>query len=105
MGDIVLFDRRNGRYALHRVIVRGKRGFVMAGDNQWHFERDLHYDQVVGVVESIHRDGRYVSTRNLLLKIYSWAVTLLTFPRIYGYKTIRYLLRPFRPGSQQKGTS
>ena len=30
-GDIVLFDRLNGRYALHRVIRVGKNGFTMAG--------------------------------------------------------------------------
>ena len=105
-GDIVLFDRRNGRYALHRVIHAGKRGFDMAGDNQWHMERDLPYEQIVGVVERICRNGRWVSSKNILMKIYSWGVTLLTVPRIYLRQAIRVLVKPFRRDKtlRQKGT-
>ncbi len=95
-GDIVLFDRRNGRYALHRVIRRGKRGFTMAGDNQWHMEHNLPYDQVVGVVTVIVRNGRRVSRNNLSLKIYTWTVTFLAFPRIYLQKAVGKLVEPFR---------
>ncbi len=57
-GDIVLFGRRNGRYALHRVIFKGRKGFVMAGDNQLHLERNLPYSQIIGVVSAIERDGK-----------------------------------------------
>lgn len=87
-GDIVLFDRRNGRYALHRVIRKGKTGFTMAGDNQWHMEKDLPYDQILGVVSWIQRDGRMLSCRNLALRIYTFLVTGLAFPRIYLWRAI-----------------
>ena len=95
-GDIVMFDRKNGRYALHRVIRRGKNGFTMAGDNQWHYETDLSYEGIVGVVSLIDRNGRLIPRENFFLKIYSFWVTLLTFPRIKGWKVLRKLLRPFR---------
>lgn len=92
-GDIVLFDRRNGRYALHRVIRMGEIGFTMAGDNQWHFERNLPYDQVVGVMSVIIRNGREISAGNFFIKIYAQAVRLFTMPRIYLYKAIRSVIR------------
>ena len=95
-GDIVLFDRRNGRYALHRVIFKGKHGFVMAGDNQWHFEKNLPYSQIVGVVDEIDRDGRRIASRNIFVKMYGLLVTGLTFPRIYLRKGVSRLARLFR---------
>ncbi len=87
-GDIVLFDRQNGRYALHRVIRKGKEGFTMAGDNQWYMENGLPYNQIIGVVSQIERDGKWIPCTNVWLRIYSRTVTLLTFPRIYLWKII-----------------
>lgn len=104
-GDIVLFDRRSGRYALHRVICKGRQGFTMAGDNQWHMERNLPYDQIVGVVAGIHRNDRFIPCDKLSVKLYAWAVTLLAVPRIYLRQMIRLLLKPFRRDktSRQEG--
>jgi hypothetical protein len=87
-GDIVLFDRKNGRYALHRVIRKGKTGFSMAGDNQWYMERDLPYDQIIGVVSSIQRKGKRIPCDRFFLRVYSMTVTLLTRPRIYIRKAV-----------------
>lgn len=89
-GDIVLFDRMNGRYALHRVIRMGKTGFSMAGDNQWHLEKELSYDQIIGVVSRIHRGGKDIPCTHAGLRLYTWAVTRLAEPRIRIWKTIRY---------------
>ena len=88
-GDIVLFDRLNGRYALHRVIRKGKDGFTMAGDNQWFFERDLPYNQIAGVVTNINRKGRIISCEKKSMQIYARAVVMLTMPRIYLYRLVR----------------
>ena len=106
-GDIVLIDRRDGRYALHRVIRKGANGFVMAGDHQWHFETNLPYDQIIGVVVSIDRNGRNLSCKNFFIKSYALTVTALTFPRIYLWKMFRILCRPCRniQHSWQKGTT
>ncbi len=107
VGDIVLFDRRDRRYALHRVIWKRRHGFVMAGDHQWHFEKDLPYDQILGTVVSIDRNGRRLSCKNVFIKGYALTVTALTFPRIYLWKLVRILCRPFRnrQPSGQKGTT
>ena len=103
LGDIVLFDRLNGRYALHRVVHKGEKGFTMAGDNQWFMERGLSYEQVVGVVSAIVRKGKRISAENLFMKIYALALTCLTFPRIYLWKVVRPVANLFRRhGNRQK---
>ena len=102
-GDIVLFDRRNGRYALHRVIRTAETGFTMAGDHQWHIEPDLPKDQVVGVVTAIDRGGRRIACTNLFLKIYSQALTFLTLPRINLRKAVGKLIGPLRRSCKPPG--
>ena len=100
-GDIVLFDRKSGRYALHRVIRKQKNGFTMAGDNQHYYETDLPYEQVVGVVSAIERNGKRIERENILLKMYAFTVTAFVFPRIYIWKAVQKLLKPFRHSGNQ----
>ncbi|MBR3494224.1 MAG: S24/S26 family peptidase [Clostridia bacterium] len=95
-GDIVLFDRRNGRYALHRVIrIQGDR-FTMAGDNQWYLDRDLPLNQVVGVVRWVDRGGRKISCEKFFMKMYARVVTALSVPRINIRRAVGWLVKPFR---------
>jgi len=103
-GDVVLFDRQNGRYALHRVIGTGKRGFTMMGDNQRHIERNLPYDQVVGVVRALYRDDQYISTETFFWKKFSFAARLSAYPRMYIWTAARGLwrvLKRFRTGAKK----
>lgn len=92
-GDVVLFDRRNGRYALHRVIRVDGESFTMMGDNQWHMEHDLPCAQVMGVVSELHRNGRRIASDGCLNKIYAQLAIHLAWPRMYGYRGVRKLLR------------
>ncbi len=96
LGDIVLFDRKNGRYTLHRVVMKEKKGFSMAGDHQWHVERGLPYGQIMGVVSILDRNGRRIPCESFFLKFYAWTVTALTFPRIHLGKLVRKLIGLFR---------
>lgn len=102
-GDIVLFDRKNGRYALHRVIRKGETGFSMAGDNQWFMEDNLSYDQIIGVVSCIRRKGKSLSRDNFFLRAYSGMVTIMTRPRINLRKGIVQLGRLVRHKGKQTG--
>lgn len=99
-GDIVLYDRRNGRYALHRIIHKGKDSFTMAGDHQWHMEKGLSYDQIVGVVDMIYRDGKKISADDWLIKMYSGFVIMLAYPRIYGYQFLRKCMKVLHRGGK-----
>ena len=69
----------------------------MAGDNQWYFEDDLPYDQIIGVVKGIYRDGRYISCEKLHMKIYARMVAFFAVPRIVLRRLVKRLFRPFRP--------
>lgn len=95
-GDIVLFDRKNGRYALHRVVRKRMSGFDMAGDNQWHIERNLPYEQIVGVVIAIERKGHRLPRNSFFVKMYALTLTSLAIPRIYLWRLIKELAKMFR---------
>ena len=82
-GDIVLFDGKDDRYGLCRVIRKGKDSFTVAGDNRWHTEKDLSCDRILGVVSRIQRDGRFLSQRSLLMKFYTFLATWLAYPRVF----------------------
>ena len=80
-GDIVLYDRQNGRYALHRVIRTKAETFDMMGDHQWHMDRGLYYGQIVGTVILVERSGKSISAANPFLKAYAFLMCFTAFPR------------------------
>lgn len=65
-GDVVLFDRQCGRYALHRVIRMNGDTFSMSGDHQWHVEHGLPMNQIIGKVKTVRRNGRDMESNNKL---------------------------------------
>ena len=102
-GDIVLYDRHNGRFALHRVIWKGKTSFKMAGDNQYYIDKNLNYDQIVGVVSEIERKGKRISCNSFGLRLYSFWVIVITGPRIFFHKVAAKIKRIlFRSGGKAK---
>ncbi len=80
--DIVLHQRANGDYILHRVI--GKKGDILtiAGDNEIQKEKDVNVSCVIGKVVSFTRKGKCYNGSELWYKIYSRA-WLLIFPFRY----------------------
>ena len=82
VGDIVLYDRKNGRYALHRIVRKTKNGFSMAGDNQWHIENGLSYEQIVGVVVQILKDGKTVSCTKRAYRLHARVISACSVCRI-----------------------
>lgn len=101
LGDIVLYDRQNGRYALHRVVRKKRDSFTMVGDNQWYIDYNLSYNQIVGVVTAVERNGKRIARENVFMKLYSLMLTTAAFPRIYLWKAIQKLLKPFRHSGNQ----
>ena len=94
LGDIVLYDRQNGRYALHRVIGKSKSGFSMAGDNQYHIEKNMDYGQIIGVVSAVERGGKLKSFDSFGLRLYTFWVILISRPRIYIHRAGSKILHP-----------
>jgi len=95
-GDIVLFDRQNGRYALHRVVGKGNSCFSMAGDNQYNIEKNLSFDQIIGVASEIERNGKRISCDSMGIRLYSWWIIIVSWPKSLMYKAYAWIKRAFK---------
>lgn len=76
--DIVLYQRDNGDYVLHRIVNRSITigedldgcTYTMLGDNQFIKEHGIRRDQLIGVVTRFSRDGREHNIEELGYKLY-----------------------------------
>lgn len=60
-GDIILYKRATGQYVLHRIVKLSKDGsYVLCGDNQRAFEKNVRPEDVLFLVEAYERNGRTV---------------------------------------------
>lgn len=56
--DVVLYCQAVGRYVLHRIVGVGPAGYVILGDNCVAYERDVPFEDVLGILVSFVRDGK-----------------------------------------------
>lgn len=57
-GDVILYQRENGSYILHRVVKKPDgTSCVCCGDNQWREEK-VPLDRIVAVVTGFRRNGK-----------------------------------------------
>ncbi len=69
--DLPLYIRDDGQFVLHRVVgVNADGSYNMCGDNQWHIEKGIRHDQLVGLVTEIHRGKRTFSADSKLYRAY-----------------------------------
>lgn len=57
-GDIVLFERNNGQYVLHRVYKKERDIFYFIGDGQGTVEEPVYPDQLKAFVQGAEINGR-----------------------------------------------
>lgn len=83
--DIVLYQRKNGDYVLHRVVKISKGMFGLCGDNQMAVEYPIGEDQILAVASAIVRKGKLIDKNNLLYKFcaFVWINTIPIRPVIY----------------------
>ena len=67
--DIVLYQRDNGKYILHRII-KVSDTITCVGDNQVQVETGLRRDQMIAVVVAYSREGKVHSVKELRYKLY-----------------------------------
>ena len=67
--DVVLYQRKNGQYVLHRLIDVCN-GYVFLGDNQFEREYGIGRAQMIARVTSFYRGDRQVSANALPYKLY-----------------------------------
>lgn len=58
--DIPLYQRKDGKYILHRIIKVEKICYSLCGDNQTFIEHGITDDQIIGVVRGFYRDDMYI---------------------------------------------
>ena len=59
--DVVLFQRKNGQYILHRIIKVRRHSYDIRGDNVYHVERHITDDMIIGVVDTIYKGEKPIS--------------------------------------------
>ena len=62
--DVAFYQRGNGAFVLHRVIMPTEEGYVMCGDSQLSYEI-VKEEQVFGVMEGFYSGKKYVECTNL----------------------------------------
>ena len=85
--DVVLYKDEQSRYILHRVINVVPNGYIIRGDNTYRneFRTDA---EIIGVMTSLIRDGREISTEDTGYKLYS-ALRNASYPFRYVYIQLR----------------
>jgi hypothetical protein len=76
--DIALYRRRNGQAILHRVLKVRSLDYGLCGDNQWAIEYGITDEQILGVVEGIYRDEKYIPCSHPFYRLLAvtWCLSL-----------------------------
>lgn len=95
-GDIILYQRDDGNYVLHRIVKIKNNELYLCGDAQFVVEYPIRYDQVIAVVTSFIRGGETISVTESKYKFYTkvWCHTLKTRP--YILKAYSRFIKPLR---------
>lgn len=92
--DIILYQRENGQYILHRVVKVGKT-YTCIGDNQFVLERGIANEQIVAVCTAFTRKGKEYSTDSLMWRAYAVFWHYSRFPRRVFRAVKRRVVRLF----------
>ena len=69
--DIVLYQRDNGTFVLHRVIKAHGDSYTMRGDNCSQLEHGIRRDQILGKLTQIVRDGKSIDLSSRSYEAYA----------------------------------
>ena len=61
--DVILYRRVGGKLVLHRILEVGADSYVLCGDNQYIKEYGVKKEQVLGVLEGVYRDEKYIDCK------------------------------------------
>ncbi len=68
--DVPLYRRESGQYVLHRILKVRKDDYVICGDNRYQREYGIDDSHIIGVLEGITRDGKYIPVTDKKYRIY-----------------------------------
>lgn len=72
--DVPLYKRDTGQYVLHRILKVTKEGYVICGDHRYHREYGIKDQHIIGVLEGVTRDGKYipVTDKKYMCYVHLW---------------------------------
>ncbi len=94
--DVILYQRNDGSYVLHRVVGKGRLGYKLCGDNQLAVEYPVKRQDVVAVMSSFERNGREISKNNVFYRLYSFFWCMLIALRPLEFKIAYRLKKLFK---------
>lgn len=68
--DVILYQRKNDQYVLHRIVKVEKDSYTLCGDNQWQKEKGITEEMIIAVLDGFFRKEKYVSIDNFWYKAY-----------------------------------
>lgn len=95
-GDMILYQRDNGRYILHRIYRTEDKTLTMVGDAQTSLERNIRPDQVLALVTAVRRKGRLLKQGSFWWEFFRhiWIRMVPLRPRILSlYSGVMCLFR------------
>jgi hypothetical protein len=93
--DIILYQRTNGKYVLHRIVGVGET-YTCIGDNQFVLEKGIERRQIIAVCTSFTRGGKEYSAYAPLWRLYAVFWHYSRFPRRLLRAVKRRVVRLFR---------
>ena len=81
-GDVVLYQRDNSQYVLHRIIEVTQTGYIISGDNQA-MREPVTKEQLLAVMEGFVRNGKQYTLDAPLYRLYQTVWVELFFLRRY----------------------
>lgn len=68
--EVPLYKRDSGQYVLHRILKVRKEDYVICGDNRCHREYGITDRHIIGVLEGVTRDGKYIPVTDRKYRMY-----------------------------------
>lgn len=70
-GDMVFYQRCDGKYVMHRVCQKKRDGYFMAGDHQKTLEGPITENQIFAVITQVRRNGKLLNENSFVWQFYA----------------------------------
>ena len=90
--DIVLYQRADGSYVLHRIASVGE-SYTCIGDAQFVFEKGIAPSRIIARVTAIRRHGRLIRAENFVYRLCVWLWSITRPMRHFMKRAVRKLRR------------
>lgn len=95
-GDIVFYQRENGRYIMHRICKVAKEGYYIVGDAQIEIEGPVREEQIFALITKCERKGKMVTSGSFWWEFFEkvWIRMIPLRPLIRGcYEKVTSVFR------------